>query len=302
MKITKITNIIDYIQPDDTPFASTSSGIFIRSTPSIAIDMNLGEEDVEKFLAENSPDIAIISHYHLDHSLWGHAAENNNGTELWIPEDEVKYFTSLDYFIENTCGPYDISLQFKNVVQKFMKYKEVSSFKTFNDGTVFKCKGLSLRSIKSPGHSPAHTAFHIPEENILFTGDIGVGQWGPWYGWIDCSILHYMESIFRLKAIGDVRLVTCHDGIISEDIPSVWDSCMDKFYEREILVMDMLNRGCSKDEIVAEGIYFKKKSKIAEPMKSLLNVQDEIMLEHHLNIINDGGLAKMFPDYKYSNK
>ena len=157
-----------------------------------------------------------------------------------------------------------------------------------------------MRAIKSPGHSPSHTAFHIPEENILFTSDMGVGQWGPWYGWVDSSILQYLESILRLKAVGDVRLVTCHDGIISDNIPVVWNRCIDKFYERENLVVDMLDRGCTKDEIIAEGIYFKKKSKIAEPMKSMLNVQDEIMLEHHLNVISDGGLANILPEYKYS--
>ena len=79
MNTTRLTGRIDYIQPDETPFASTSSGLFIKSDPSIVIDINLGRKDVDKFLADNNPDIALISHYHLDHSLWGPAAENHPG-------------------------------------------------------------------------------------------------------------------------------------------------------------------------------------------------------------------------------
>jgi hydroxyacylglutathione hydrolase len=297
MKTTRITDKIDYIQPEQTPFASTSSALFIKSTPSIDIDLNLGFEDTNKFINQCNPDIALLSHYHLDHSLNAPIMDNHDKIELWIPEDEADYLTSLDHFIDNTCGPYEISEKFRNMIQHFLTYPEIKNFKTFSDNEIFKCKDLTLKTISVPGHSPSHTAFYIPEEKILFTSDIGIGNWGPWYGWIDSNIPQYIDSLLRLKTYKDVNLVTCHDGIFSKNIENHWDACIDSFFEREELVLDMMDQGRTKDEIIEKGIYFKKKFKVAEPMKSLLTVQDEIMLEHHMNAINDGGLKKLFPKY-----
>ncbi len=140
MKINQISSFIDYVQPDETPFASTSSSIFIKSSPSIVIDLNLGNEDTDQY----NPDIALLSHYHLDHSLCAPIADNHEKTELWIPEGEINYLTSQDHFIENTCGPYEVSEQFRNIVQHFLKFPEVKNYKTFGDNETFKCKSNNL--------------------------------------------------------------------------------------------------------------------------------------------------------------
>ena len=94
-----------------------------------------------------------------------------------------------------------------------------------------------------------------------------------------------------------MALVTCHDGIFYDDIEAHWDICINKFFEREDFIRQMLDKGSSYDEIVNEGIYFKKKDKVAEPMKSLLAVQDEIMMKHHISVLEQGGLDKFFPEY-----
>jgi len=299
MKITKLGNNIDYIQPAETPFASTSSTLFIKSTPSIVIDLNLGKDDTTNFIKQHNPEIALLSHYHLDHSLDAPIADNHDNTELFIPEGETDYLTNLDYFINNTCGPYEVSQQFKNMIQHFLTFPKITNFKTYSNNETFKSKDVTVQTISVPGHSPSHTAFYIPEEKILFTSDIGIGNWGPWYGWIDSNIPQYMESLFRLKTYKDVNLVTCHDGIFSENIEDHWNVCINHFFERELFIKKMMEQGSSKDDIIDDGIYFKKKSKVAEPMKSLLRVQDEIMLEHHLDVINNGGLQKLFATYNY---
>ncbi|MCP4133606.1 MAG: MBL fold metallo-hydrolase [bacterium] len=292
MKTNKIRSNIYYIEPAETPFASTSACLFIDSTPSIAIDLNLGDEDTNAFIKEFKPDIALLSHYHLDHSLCAPIMDSHNDIELYVPDGEAAYLTSVDHFISNTCGPYEASKQFKNIIENFLTFPQINNFKVFCNNEIFKTKDCSVRILKVPGHSPSHTAFHIPEENILFTSDTGIGSWGPWYGWIDSDIPQYVESLLKLKAFDDVQLVTCHDGIFSNNINYHWDACIDAFFTREKFIIDKLDQGYSKREIVEEGIYFKKKSRAAEPMRGLLEVQDEIMLEHHLSVMDNGGMER----------
>jgi len=298
MKRTKITDTIEYIEPGPTPFASTSAGLYINSTPGIMIDVNPGEEDIRKLLNMENPDIALITHYHLDHSLGGAIVESHPGTELWIPKGEVEYLTSLDHFIENTCGPCDFAEQFRIIVKNFLKYTELKEFRTYEDGDVIRSGSLSIRCIQAPGHSPSHTAFHIPEENLLFTGDIGIGNWGPWYGWVDSNIPLYIDSILRLKTLKHAKILTCHDGIIDSDIGHEWDRCLSHFFVREKNIQAQLEKGLRDDIIVEKGIYFKNKSKIAEPLQSLLTVQDRIMFKHHKALLEKGGLDRIFPTLK----
>ncbi len=96
----------------------------------------------------------------------------------------------------------------------------------------------------------------------------------------------------------NVSLITCHDGIFTENIEEHWDICINKFFEREEFIREMLDRSFSHNEIVDEGIYFKKKDKVAETLKSLLAVQDRIMLKHHIEVLKDGGFARLFPEYE----
>jgi len=298
MKINKLSQNVFYIEPEETPFASTSSSLLITSSSTIVIDLNLGNEDTKKILDEYNPDIALLSHYHLDHSLGAPVIENNKKTQLFIPEDEAEYLTSLDHFVGNTCGPYEFSKQFKEIVKNFLKYREIRNFKTFDDNEIFKSKDLTVKTVKVPGHSPGHTAFHIQEEKILFTSDMGIGPWGPWYGWIDSNIPLYMESLLRLKTFKDAHLVTCHDGIFPHDSDHLWQNAIDTIFEREEFILQRLEQGIRKEDIAEEGIYFKKKSSKSGPLKSLLTVQDEIMVEHHLDVIDNGGLSKLFPEYE----
>ncbi len=296
MKRTKIADKIEYIEPGQTPFASTSAGIFIDGPARIFIDMNLEPEETKKLLDIEKPDMAVITHYHLDHSMWLNFAQERSDIELFVPEGEEKHLSNLDFFIENTMGKLSYSEEFKFMIENIIGYKELRSFNTYTEETQFSAGDGAIQCISAPGHSPSHSAFYFPDEKILFVGDIGIGPYGPWYGWLDCDLKKHVESMLRLRSIDARVLLTCHDGIISSDIDKEWDRCLGFVFSREEFMREGLDAGKSKDEIVELGLYFKSKVKTQEPLRTLQTIQDSIAYDLHFRILEEGGLRKYFPE------
>ena len=73
------------------------AGVMVQSTRKLVIDANMGPETAS-FLQAEKPQAAIISHYHLDHGVWGAVAQDHTQAEVFIPSGEERYLTDIDYF------------------------------------------------------------------------------------------------------------------------------------------------------------------------------------------------------------
>lgn len=293
IKTTKINNQIDYIEPDAFVNFTTCSGLIIHGNPKIVIDTNMGQAQTEALLLKERPDIAIITHYHLDHATWGHLVLTCSSAALFLPQGEEEYFTNKKYFIDKS-GIKDPGLKsmWANFMEHTTGYKPISGFNLYNGGDIFSNDHTTIRTISTPGHSPFHKSFYFPDENMIFTGDMGVDRFGPWYGWTDCNLADLVRSIFLLKSLNAGMLVTSHGGIINDDIAGTFDSKIDQIFARENKIIKRIEKGLSREEIINEGIYYKKdKSGVKEPMRSFLLLWDSIMFDHHKKAIDKGGLS-----------
>lgn len=239
----RVTDSIEYIIPDDEIARYLCSGMIVRGKATLFFDTHLGEAETRDLLETEKPDFALISHYHLDHALWGGYALECPFTELLVPSLEENYLKDLDFFLEKTGGKGFNSPSWKHFVKDKIRFHGFKGFSTYDRHTNLRLGMIKMAFIPVPEHSPGHMAVHFPEEGILFTSDLGVGSFGPWYGFEDCDIRHYIESIIRLKSLKPKLLLTGHNGMIREDIDAAFDRCTDAFYIRE----DMLRKKLEKD-------------------------------------------------------
>lgn len=293
MKRLKITEHIEYLRPENEIGRFLCSGMIVRGSGKVFFDTNFGEIATRELLVSEKPDFALMSHYHLDHSLWG-GFVGDSGAELFVPSGEEDYVAKTDFFLEMT-GLAPSSDFWKQFVLKTLKFRGCREFKTYDGSFTLDLKKTEMHFIPAPGHSPGHTTAYFPKERILFTSDLGFGPFGPWYGFRDCDICLYVESLLKLKALQPRLLLTGHDGIISNDIQGVFDRCVEAFFLREDMIRTSLEKGRSKDSIVEEGIYFRNKEKAKGPLKGMLVSWDSVMFDHHLAVLNKGGLKSFFP-------
>jgi len=290
---TRITDTISYIEPSGTPMKLSSAGLVISSRPAVVVDLSLPEADAAEVLREIAPERAYTTHFHYDHSQSWKAVARYSQAAFYVPEAEAGLLTDADAFMANTFGPYGTP-EIRRGFLAFANYEAAKSVNPYGGNHSFRSGSSTIEAILTPGHSPGHTSFYLSGERIMFAGDLGLGRFGPWYGWVSCSIEEYIESLLRLKGYDTRILLTSHEGIVRDDIDGAWNACLGHFFSRETAIRSRLDAGRSPEEIAAEGIYFTNKDQVKEPMKTILTIWDRIMLDHHLKILDRGSLQQLF--------
>lgn len=295
MKRTRITDQLTFLEPDDMRLFKACAGVMIQSTRKLVIDANMGPETAAFLHAEN-PQTAIISHYHLDHGVWGTVAQDHTQAEVFIPSGEERYLTEIDYFLDHTAGPFGLVEPWKQFSVAGCNYREIEHYSTYDAGCSFSDRRMTITCLDTTGHSPSHRSFYFPEDKVLFTGDMGVDRFGPWYGWGDCDLRYIVASILKLRSLDVEVLLTSHGGMLTSNIGTAWDHALRLLLERERGVATRLEKGLSPEAIVAGGIFFPHKSQVPEPMRSFLTMWDTAMFDHHRKLIEQGGLIRFFPE------
>ncbi len=298
MRRIRITPHIEYLEPYDKRKLYACSGLALNGRVKVVIDTNPGRDKTRDFLIGFNPDIAIVSHYHTDHSSWCSMVQEYTKAELMIPREEELYFRSFEHLMKNTVGGHSMEETFRNFALKHLNYREIGSYVPFDNPCSFIFGDMSLECIHTPGHSPGHTSFYLPGMKILFACDLGLDRIGPWYGWKDCSIEAIIESILSLRSMEIKLILTSHGGIIARDIVHSWDRALIHILNREQKIAQDLDMGKPLETIIKEGLCYPKKDKLREPIKSLFTMWDSVMLDHHMKILDKTSLLDLFPELR----
>ncbi|NNF99607.1 MAG: MBL fold metallo-hydrolase [Desulfobacteraceae bacterium] len=295
MKKTIVTDNISYIEPVSMSNYQACSGLVVTDKGTkLVIDTNLGRTESKPFLALERPDIGIVSHYHLDHAVWSSELMGTTDAELFVPEIEARYLSDFDFYLKRTIDGSPLTALWKHFTLSVAGYKELGHYSVYGEGHCFDIGRCRIECIGTPGHSPGHMSFYFPFERILFTGDMGVDRFGPWYGWPDCDLVKMIDAMFRLRAMPVTTLLTSHGGLFTTGIVERWDRALGHLMDREKRIVKGLEEGLEKERIVASGIFFKRMPVVDEPMRSFFRMWDENMYDHHLALIERGGIAKVF--------
>ena len=175
MKRTRITESITFLEPEDMRLFQACAGVMVEGDRKLVIDANMGPETAAFLEAEN-PDIAVISHYHLDHGVWGATAQKHAHAQVWVPTGEERYLTNLGFFLEHTAAPHGLAAEWKDFSVVQCGYQELDECTPYEPGPLFSDRNVVIECIDTRGHSPAHRSFYFPEDKVLFTGDLGIDR------------------------------------------------------------------------------------------------------------------------------
>ncbi len=278
---------------------SSCAGIIVRSKGGkVFIDTNMGAKETPELLEQEKPDAAIITHYHLDHSVWTRYVADHSTARILIPKREEAYLTSLDFIISHTAGPFGMAKPWTDFVVNHRGYRPLTSYECYTEKTSFQDLVPEMVILETPGHSPSHSSFYFPDDKILFSGDVGLDRFGPWYGWADCDIKALVESVLRLDGLSVNLVLTSHGGIINNKTRNAFFSCISHILEREKKIIHWLDKGMDKKDIIEQGVFYTDKENVREPFRSFLAMWDTAMYAHHEALIKEGGLTRFFPEIR----
>jgi hydroxyacylglutathione hydrolase len=99
----------------------------------------------------------LLTHTHFDHVGAVAPVAKATGAEVWVPEIEKPVLADINSFV-----PWP----------GFGPFESWDAEHTLTGGEKLELAGFDIDVIFTPGHSPGHVAFSIPDEEAVFSGDV----------------------------------------------------------------------------------------------------------------------------------
>jgi hydroxyacylglutathione hydrolase len=99
----------------------------------------------------------LLTHTHFDHVGAVAPVAKATGAEVWVPEIEKGVLADINSFV-----PWP----------DFGPFEDWDAEHTVAGGEKLELAGFEVDVIFTPGHSPGHVTFSIPDEHAVFSGDV----------------------------------------------------------------------------------------------------------------------------------
>jgi glyoxylase-like metal-dependent hydrolase (beta-lactamase superfamily II) len=134
--------------------------LFRREGSDRALIVDPGEE-AEKLLAAIDAlgvtlDAILLTHTHFDHVGAVAPVARATGAEVWVPEIEKFVLADINSYVFPGFGPFE----------------PYEAEHTLSGGERLQLAGFEIDVVNTPGHSPGHVSFSIPDQQALFSGDV----------------------------------------------------------------------------------------------------------------------------------
>jgi hydroxyacylglutathione hydrolase len=102
-------------------------------------------------------DAILLTHTHFDHVGAVPPVARATGAEVWVPEIEAFVLADINRFVPwPGIGPFE----------------SYEAEHTLEGGERIELAGFEIDVLFTPGHSPGHLTFSIPDESAILSGDV----------------------------------------------------------------------------------------------------------------------------------
>ena len=99
----------------------------------------------------------LLTHTHFDHVGAVAPVAKATGAEVWVPEVEAFVLADINRFVPwSGIGPFE----------------SYDAEHKLEGGERLELAGFAIDVLSTPGHSPGHVTFSIPDEAAVFSGDV----------------------------------------------------------------------------------------------------------------------------------
>src|SRR6266404_1477325 len=99
----------------------------------------------------------LLTHTHFDHVGAVAPVAEATGAEVWVPEIEKPVLADIMSYV-----PWP----------GFGPFESYEAEHTLDGGEKLQMAGFEIDVMFTPGHSPGHVTFSIPDERVVFSGDV----------------------------------------------------------------------------------------------------------------------------------
>ncbi len=218
----------------------------------VLIDAGMGVENLAP-VKEMGIDLLILTHCHIDHRL---TRREILEVPVWCHEGEAIYLKDREYFY-TSMGLKRSGLELSGLFDFAHGVFGTEIDHRLVDGESIELGGITLETIHTPGHTPGHVAFFIPEHGLLFSGDIDLTPFGPFYGHDFADISDFLGSIEKLSQIGAKMVISGHAGPFNGNLLERFRQYGEVIHNRDRLLLHKLSQPKSIESFKGRNLFYK---------------------------------------------
>ena len=119
------------------------------------------------------------------------------------------------------------------------KLKPTGEVISLQDERVLTVGDKEVRALHTPGHSPGHLSFYLPDTRTLLAGDVVANRGSTWVGLPEGDVADYLATLERLQNLDADLIGPGHGEVISNPRERLSESKTHRL-EREQQVLDVL--------------------------------------------------------------
>lgn len=259
--------------------------LWIEDDVNCLIDTSPGQDDLQYLLAQQV-DLVVNTHGHIDHYLYNHLFPN---AKIMMHQGDSEQVNSSQKYLEIFgFGKYLPDPAVAEFYINAVQYRTTRINEYLEEGKTISLGSTRFETLHLPGHSPGHCGFIFPANGFLYTSDIDLSVFGPWYANINCSIKLFLESISRVLSINPDYIITGHgEGIVKNDYRERLKVYRDIIFAREKRIVSLIHKGVNTLESITDEfpIY-----RILPKPEIIFKLYEKIMVLMHLEHLVDSGL------------
>lgn len=261
-----------------------SHGMLIASRGRTAlIDTGAGRAVLEPLAAR--VDLVLNSHSHADHAAGNWLFD---GRRILAPR--ASFADSGDLW--------RLSLRYMKTDRQAAGWRQLASDEVgmrpqrpsgwFEPGQRLSVGRVEVIALDAPGHTADHTCFYLPEWGLVYSGDIDMSSFGPWYANPESSIAQTRRSIKMIMELRPRVLAPAHNLPLREGVQGRLRAYLAVVDRRREALLGLLRRPRSWSEIVGAALIYGQKA-IGQ---SLFRYFESQMIGKHLDELLDQGLVR----------
>lgn len=249
--------------------------LYINDEIRAVIDNSCGKKNLN-FLISQNIDIVINSHFHEDHirnnpcfpeaEIWAHRLD---APAIRSMEDFQEYYGFGDFGQRTMALDYIAS----------MKLQATKVDREYEDGDLLDFGTVRLWVVQTPGHTPGHCCFFEEKEGLLFSSDLGLSGFGPWYGHKCSNLDDFIVSIKKCMELKPNIIVSSHNKIVKDDIPSYFQRYLDIIFHKEDLIRDYLKKPSTLEELSKKRLFYGDGISLDHPF---IKLSEKMAIQQHL--------------------
>lgn len=140
----------------------------------VLIDAGMGTANLAP-IKKLGIDILVLTHCHIDHRM---TLKEIADVPVWCHEAEAPFLADKNLFL-NAIGLQRSGLNLSEHRDFFPDLFDIKISHHLFDTECIDLGGITLETIHTPGHTPGHLSFYIPEADLLFSADVDLTPFGP---------------------------------------------------------------------------------------------------------------------------